>query len=257
MKEQIRKKRGQVTIFVIVAIFIIFVIALFLTFRTIKPKSSVTTIRDPHLTLERCIRNSVEDVTDTILTNGGFINPKNYKKYDKKNITYLCEYTGYYKPCNNLHPFLIEEIKKEILNYTFPIIEGCFLEFKRDAEKENNIIDMGVTKVETTLFPERISFKINKNIKIKKNDEVRNFNDFSFDLESPIYNLASLAIEIATEESKFCEFEYNGYMLLYPRYKIKRTLLSDYTKIYTIEDKKFKKKMNFAIRGCALPAGFG
>ena len=71
-----------------------------------------------------------------------------------------------------------------------------------------------------------------------------------------MYDLASVANEIASQEAKFCYFEYVGFNILYNDFDIRKDTLSDSTKIYTIKHKKTAAEMNIAVRGCAIPAGF-
>ena len=65
-----------------------------------------------------------------------------------------------------------------------------------------------------------------------------------------------MAHEIVSQESQFCYFEYLGYMLLYPEYKIDKFRTSDETIIYTIDHKDSKEMFRFAVRGCVIPPGF-
>ena len=90
---------------------------------------------------------------------------------------------------------------------------------------------------------------------MEKNGQTMKYNEFNADIKSPLYNLAKIAIEIASQQAKFCYFEYVGYMILYPRYSIDVFAMSDSTKIYSIEDRESGKKLNIAIRSCAIPPG--
>ena len=84
----------------------------------------------------------------------------------------------------------------------------------------------------------------------------QDFSSFATALKNPLYDIAYVANEIASQEAKFCYFEYVGFNILYNKFDIKKYTLSDSTKIYTIKDKQSGEEMNIAVRGCAIPAGF-
>ena len=55
-------------------------------------------------------------------------------------------------------------------------------------------------------------------------------------------------------EAQYCHFEYNGYMLLYPKYYIMRV---DYdgSKVYRVIDRRSEEEFRFAVRSCAFAPG--
>ena len=170
-------------------------------------------------------------------------------------VAYLCENIGNYKPCINQHPMLLNEIKEEIRTYVSPRIEQCFSELKNEIEKKKGTVSYGPMSVDVLLGPTRVYLKIDKKITVKNWDDTRTFDSLSFEMVNPVYDLANVAIEIASQEAKYCYFEYVGYMVLYPQFDIRVHMMSDSTSIYTIKDKKSGKEMNIAIRSCAIPPG--
>ena len=77
--------------------------------------------------------------------------------------------------------------------------------------------------------PPEITVDINKDIVkigimkktiIEKQGEKRVFDNLNSYVKNPVYNLASIAVEISNQETDYCYFEYVGYSILYPRYKI-------------------------------------
>jgi hypothetical protein len=106
-----------------------------------------------------------------------------------------------------------------------------------------------------SLAPNRIFLKIEKKIEIGKNDIVRKYDKFDIEVISPIYDLGLVAMEIASQEAKYCYFEYVGYSIIYPDFSFEKFAMSDSTKIYSIEHLPSKQKLNMATRGCAIPPG--
>jgi len=105
------------------------------------------------------------------------------------------------------------------------------------------------------MFLSALTGFIGRKITLAKNEQSQTFNEYNIEVMNPLYDLSKVAIEIASQEAKYCYFEYVGYMILYPRFSIEKFAFSDSTKIYTIKDKYTNKEMNIAIRGCAIPPG--
>jgi len=68
------------------------------------------------------------------------------------------------------------------------------------------------------------------------------------------FDLVRVARVIVNSESQFCHFEYNGYMLLYPEYDIRRIDYQD-SKIYRVIDRRTGSEFKFAVRSCAFAPG--
>ena len=255
MDEKMNKK-AQLMIWVIVAIAIVVVIILFFFLQQqIRPKVSERVEEDPRLFIEACVKNYVNEAVDLMLPKGGFVKSKHSIQYQNINVSYLCYNSGNYNPCINEHPLLLNEIKNEIKEYVEPRIEQCFSDYKLEIEKRGARVEFSAMKLEVGLAPEKIYLEISRDINLIKKEQNYNFNEFDFEIINPVYDLSRIAMEIASQESKYCYFEYVGYMILYPRFKINRLPLSDSTEIYRIEDKNTGKVMNIAIRSCAIPPG--
>jgi hypothetical protein len=147
----------------------------------------------------------------------------------------------------------IEHLESEIKEIIKPKVEFCFDSWKQDMEKKNYLIDMQETNFEIELKPKQVEIKINKEISINKNNENKKIEGFNIKIINPIYDLASIAIEIANAEAKDCEFDYLAYKNKYQRFNIAKAFTEDNTKIYTIGN---EVKLNIATRSCAMPGGF-
>ena len=250
----LHNKKGQVAIFVIVAIIIVAIFVLYLALSN-KPILSGQNEVNFQSAIDKCVKDAVEEATDKMIPQGGFIEPENYKIYKNTKVSYLCENIGYYKPCINQHPLLINEEVKEIENYIAPRVEQCFSNTKTELEKRNYNVLMSGMNLSVSLASGKIIIDIDRKVTLSKNEQTQTFDKFNVELTNPIYDLSKVAIEIANQESKFCYFEYVGYMILYPKVSIEKFAFSDSTKIYTIRDKQSKKEMNIATRSCAIPGG--
>ncbi len=253
MVKEMRNK-GQVALFILVALVIVIFIGLlfFLSRRSGIPTADTT---NPEAMVTSCVRAVVHEAVDIILPQGGFISPVNYKTYKKTNIAYLCEHIGYFKTCIQQHPALLDEMRREILTYAQPKIEQCFTTMEQTLQQKDYQVTQGPLILSLSFGSDLIVVDMQKKILLSKQGTTRSFQNFHFEVSTPLYDLSKVAQEIANQEAKYCYFEYVGYMLLYPKFSIEKIALADSTKIYTITDKKSGALMNIALRSCALPPG--
>ncbi|HLF54011.1 MAG TPA: hypothetical protein VI544_02420 [Candidatus Nanoarchaeia archaeon] len=252
-----KNKNGQIAIWVILALVLVGAISLFflLERRTFGVAESTF---GPEQYIAQCTREVTAEVADIIIPQGGFLDSENFKIYNDTKVPYLCRSYGFYVNCINQHPMFINEISEEIRGYIAPRIESCFEDMKKELEKRQAIVefDSSPAVINVSLAPGEILVEIAKSVKITEKDTTKTFEKFDARTMSPIYNLASVAINIANNERKYCYFEYLGYMILDQSVDIRKFTMSDATKIYSIKDIASGKIFNIATRSCAMPAGF-
>jgi hypothetical protein len=247
-------KKGQMVIFVIIALGIVVGFLIYLALK-LNTAGISPTFESPQQFIQKCVRDATLEAVNKMLPQGGFVNVTNYQKWDNINVEYLCQNLGNYRPCISQHPSFINDEKTEIEKYIKPRVENCFSELKAAREKQKETFDYGPMNLRVDLAHGKIIVNIERETKIKIRDESISVNNYDAFVDSPLYDLANVANDIATSQGKYCYFEYNGYMLLYPRWKINVNTMSDSTKIYEIKDIKSGNKMNIAIRSCGVPPG--
>jgi len=251
---KINNKKGQIALWVIAAIAIVAIVVLILIISRQSLKAGES-ISDPKRLIEQCARDAVNEALEKMMPQGGFVEPENYKVYRNIKTAYLCENIGYFQTCINQHPFLIQEMEKEIDNYAKPRLDACFADLESEREKRGEEVEIGSMETNATLASNRVYYNIQREVSISKNGEKRSYSEFNAEIENPAYDLAEVARDIVNSEAQNCYIEYVGYMLLYKRWDITKYTLSDSTKIYTIKDRENNKEMNIALRGCAIPPG--
>lgn len=252
---QNKSKKGQVAVWIVIGMAIVAVILIIFALSNRPSGAETDTSYNPTAYIKDCVKKEVLITIDKILPHGGFVNPTNYKVYNNISIEYLCKNNGNYLSCINQHPAYIDELRSEIKNDIFEEVEECYLSLQ-DALKERDV-DMSFkeTTLAVDLAPGRISVHIEKEIKITEKESSQTIEKIDVQVPSKIYDLANTAIDIVNNEAVYCYFEYVGYMMLYPELVIEKKALDDSTKIYSVEDIASKKKLTFAVRGCAIPAG--
>ncbi len=251
---RIRNKKGQIAIWVILAMAIVLIVGLiFLRGKAILPqKESIS----PETFIRQCARQNAESILNEAFMHGGFVQPRVTISYYNQSIPYLCLNIGYFKTCINQHPQLINEIAEQLNDALKPEIEGCFQEMQSQLEKRNVKIELGSLSTDVELAPRRVLINIEREVIVRNGEETARFNSFPLEIQSPLYDLENVALEIANQEAEYCYFEYVGYMLLHPEVHIEKTAISEGSKIYTLTDSKTNKKIKFAVRSCAIPPGF-
>lgn len=247
-------QRGQITIFIILGlILVVVIILLFLLIK--KPDVSLTDTENPQAYIESCTNDAVEEAVEMLLENGGDLEPKGSVMYNGKELTYLCYNENYYKPCINQRPMLIEHIENEITSYIQPRVSNCFQTLKTELETRYDV-EMENMELTTELQTKQVVVNIKRDFKMVRGDNVRSFTEFKANLINPIYDLAKIAMEISNQEAHYCNFDILGFMIIYPKYDIQKFNTGESDTIYTIKDLTTNQEFKFAIRSCALPAGF-
>jgi len=247
-------KKAQVTIFVILAL--ILVVGIILIFLLIRgPTANVIDEENPQAFIDSCTRQAVEKAIETLSKQGGDINPKGSVMYYGKNITYLCYTSNFYVSCTTKRPMLIEHIEDEIIDYITPLINNCFQTLESSLENRYDI-ETEDMKLNVILYPKHLIIDIDKYFKMTRNDETREFSEFKINLINPIYDLSQIAMEIANQESHYCNFNTVGFMMIYPEYDLDKFRTGDSDIIYTVKERSSNQEFKFAIRSCVLPAGF-
>lgn len=248
-------KRGQVAIFVILALILVASIILFFTIER-KVTTSVQEGFNAGAYIQQCAQEYVDEAVEIMLPQGGFIEPTNFKTYNKIPVAYLCENEGSYKGCVNQHSEFLSEMSREIKNYAEPRVARCFDNMKSEIERRRGEVSYGAMDVNVSLASDRVILEIERSTAITIQESTQTIDNYKVEVLSPLRELGRIANEIASQEAQSCSFEFGGYDILYPRYKVQPFIMSDGTTIYTIKDKRSGKELNIAIRSCAVPAGF-
>lgn len=249
-----KRNKAQVTIFIILAL--ILVVSIVLAFLLIrKPDTSLGDGENPQAYIESCVNEAVEEAVEMLLESGGDLEPQGGLLHDGKEITFLCYNKEYYKPCVNQRPMLVEHMEEEITSYIKPRVSNCFQSLESQLESRYDI-ETGIMELETKLQKGNVVVNIKKDFKMTRGDNVQSFNVFETSLVSGIYDLSKVAMEISNQEAEYCNFDTLGFMIIYPKYDINKLRTGDSDTVYKVEDLTTNQEFKFAIRSCALPAGF-
>lgn len=248
------KKRGQLTIFIIIAIVIVvFGILIFLFFPQIKTGLGIST-NNPNVFIQTCMEDEIKSVVDTLSLQGGSFDPKNYFLFQDEKIEYLCYTNEYYIPCVMQQPLLKQHIENEIKEEIEEEKTECLDSLKKNFESQGYdvILTGGETKVE--LLPKRIEVTFENDLTLTKEDSER-YEELSMILNNNLYELVSITSSILNMEARYGDSETTIYMNYYHDLKVEKKKQTDGTTIYILTDRNKGDKFQFASRSIAWPPG--
>ncbi|OGJ16130.1 hypothetical protein A3K74_02770 [Candidatus Pacearchaeota archaeon RBG_13_33_26] len=252
-----KEKRGQVTIFIIIAIIIVAIALLIYSFYPEIKASLGLEAQTPSGFIQSCLEEQIKTDVEKLSAQGGSLAPEHYIMYNNEKIEYLCYINEYYKTCIVQQPMLKEHIESEIKNEIRGEVTACFNSLKENYEKRGYDVNMkeGGTTVE--LLPKRIASTFNYSLTLAKGGDTAQYNSFSVVLNNNLYELISIANSILNWEVSYGDAETTTYMNYYHDLKVEKRKQSDGTKIYILTDRNTENKFQFASRSFAWPPGFG
>jgi len=249
MKKEIRNKKSQLAIFVIIAILIVALVAIIFAFNSEKIKQ-IFSSSDTSEKIKMCSEQALKEAETNILVEGGLINDNNKRLASGNNISYLCYTSENRKICTNTHPALKGEIEKEIMTSIRPKIEKCLDNIEGASNNKANIT--------LNIEPGILNLNINKKITLTKDDQTIVLENFNSQINSPLFEFIMLSNEIINQEVLCeCGIESCGVDTLElskrnPNFKISAPVYDDNGRVYIIRELNTGKEFNFAVRNCIL-----
>jgi hypothetical protein len=248
------KKRGQVTIFIIIAVLIVALAVLaYMFWPDIKPGGLET--ENPSAFIQSCLEEELEDVVETLSLQGGSLNPEHYILYQDEKIEYLCYTEKYYKTCVMQQPMLKQHIESEIESDIRAVADDCFDSLKKSYESRayNVVLRRGGMSVE--LLPKRVVATFNHSFTITKTDTEK-YEPFRVVLNNNLYEFVSITNSILNWEARYGDSETTLYMNYYRDLKVEKKKQTDGSTIYILTDRNNQNKFQFASRSVAWPPGY-
>jgi hypothetical protein len=251
-------KRGQVAIWVIVALVIVIGGLLFVFFRgNLDLVSTLTGEFSPNTFLENCLEPEVRKNVEVLSKQGGSFNVEGGILYDGRDIKYLCYTNQNYELCKVQQPLLKKHFEDELDRVVNPIAVGCFSELKSEYERRGYSVEGGSVEPETVITSGSIRVGFASPLTVSKEEERRAFGSFEVIIDSEMYDLLSIATSIIDFESSLGDSETGLYIQYYPDLTIDKRKLSDGTTIYNVGNVVTGEEFSFASRSLAWPPGYG
>lgn len=225
------RNRGQVTIFIVLAIIILSIIFLFLFLRTkiyIGPATAENLMKEfPQISahIEDCLSAAVTRSVFTLAEQGGYIELKEgtFKRIKGQPINYLCYNLPNEQTCMNrmlTKSQLVQELKKAVM----PGLSSC-LNIK-SFEKAGYSLEFGaIPEPLINLGTDTITARLEYRITIKKDTAQASISSFSTSVDLPLGRLYSASQDIIKAETLLGTFN----TLIYSMAKSRLT-----NKLYTV-----------------------
>lgn len=250
------RKKGQVTIFIIVAVVIVALgVLTYMFYPQIK-----TTLgfgeKNPPAFIQSCLEEKIRDSVEIISSQGGSMEPEFYFNYLGDKIEYLCYVKSYYKTCVVQQPMLKKHIEEEISAEIQEEADACFDAMKENFEKKDYSVDLKKGEMYIELLPEKIVVGFNHKLSLTK-DATEKYDSFKVVLNNNLYERVAIADSIINWEASYGDSEVTMYMDYYHDLKVEKKKQSDGTTIYILTDRDSRDKFQFASRSVAWPPGYG
>lgn len=109
-----KENKGQVTIFIIIAIFVVAIGVLIYTLSPQIRTGIQKETKNPEEFIQTCLEEEIEDAVKTLSPQGGSIEPVHYILYQDERIEYLCYTNEELRTCVVQQPLLKQHIESEI-----------------------------------------------------------------------------------------------------------------------------------------------
>jgi len=251
------KKRGQVTIFIIIAIIIVAVALLIYSFYPAIKTGLGFDEETPQKFIQNCLEKEIKTNTEKLSLQGGSLIPEHYIIYNNEKIEYLCYTNEYYKTCVMQQPLLKQHIENEIENEIREEAAACFNSMRDSYQKKgyNVVMTAGETNVE--LLPKRIISTFGYSLTLTKGEDTKQHDSFSVIVNNNLYELVNIANSILDYEVAYGDSETTIYMDYYHDLKVEKMKQTDGSKVYILTDRNSLDKFQFATRSLAWPPGYG
>jgi hypothetical protein len=250
------RKRGQVTIFIIIAIVIV---GLGVAIYALYPRISNVfggAQQSPEEFIRVCMEDSIRQTIDTLSSQGGSIEPERYFTYNENPIEYLCYTNENYKTCVVQQPLLKNHVESEIESNIKGDAEKCFDDLQSTFESRGYTVDLVKGDLRAELLPKRVNVVFENELTLTKGGDTQRYEEFNVVLNNNLYELISIANSIIEWEATYGEADVRTYMGFYPDLKAEKNLRDDGTKIYTLTDRNTGNKFQFASRSLVFPPGY-
>ncbi len=253
-----KNSKGQVTIFIIIAVVVIaLVVSAFLFLPKLRTETSPET-KNPSAYLDNCLKDYIKETAQIISLQGGDYeaNKESSYLYRGEYVKYLCYSGDDFSSCINQQPFLMQHIESELIKIIEPEIGKC-LDLMVQGYDERGYETQLTKKISFfEINPDKILATINYTLILTKGDETQKYENTLISINSDLYNLIEITNNIISWEINVGDSVSEGYMMNDPYIKVEKRGKENEIRLYTITGRNTKEVFRFAVRSFASPPGF-
>jgi hypothetical protein len=248
------EKRGQIGVFVVIALVIVSMIVIFLIYRNVSVSSGE--IFTPENYLRQCVESQIKPTIERLSSQGGYSNPEGFMMYNDVKVKFLCYTSEYYRPCVVQEADIKGHFEKELNDILRPKINECALDLKSEYERQGFSVSSSSSSSNIEIVHNNLIINVNMPMTVTKGSS-QTFREFKIVQPSQMYGLLMTANSIVDFESTYGDSETTLYMQYYPNLKIEKIKMSEGSKIYRLGDVVSGENFTFASRGLSWPPGYG
>ena len=255
MGDFVSEKKGQVTIFIIIAVLVVaFGVLIYMLAPGIRTGITGET-KNPEQFIQTCLEDEIKDAVERLSMQGGSIEPEHYFTYNNIDIEYLCYINEPRELCIVQQPLLKQHVESEIKDEINDEVIGCFDALQKNYEDLGYVVVLqpGSTKIE--LLPKRIVTSFTHVLTLTKG-ETETHDSFNIVLNNNLYELISITKSIIEWEATIGQADPRLYMTYYPDLGVRKIRGSDETRIYVLTDRNNENKFQFASKSVFSLPGY-
>jgi hypothetical protein len=250
----IMKKRGQSTIFIIIGIVIVLLVALYIVgtqTKIIPPLlgggSAVDQMNDIDTHVTECLQDIGDDYLTQIALQGGYLSvpSDSYRLYNDTTISYLCYNQINSATCSN-RMLTVAQMEQELEDTISSALETC-INVHDYSDDITSIAESWVLEID--VYQTSVDFLLTYPVEISKDEEVIKIDEFTHTADVPLGELYDVSMDIVNQEASLGDFDQLIYMLQkFSKYTIYK--LRPYPdKIYQVKFREDDYLFQFAIQG--------
>ena len=260
LRQKNKNKRGQLTIWIIVAILLVAIIFLLLfVYNPFKINFTRDEIpQKPEVFISDCISDEVLETVDLLSRKGGYLeDPNIFVPYNNFKVGYLCYTNQPYTICSNQQPFLDKFIEQE-LKTEFKqtnLINSCLSSYKTTVEKLGYQINTcNNPDFNVTIENDRIIFPFKCNIEMSKEDKSFRYQEIKPEVKTKLSNFIGIANKIVEQEIKNGDFDLLLGQMYLTDIELGRTRAGN-TKLYILHESNTENYFIFGIKNLFQNSG--
>jgi hypothetical protein len=244
----VKNKRGQLTLFIILAIVI--VAAILITTLWIGPDFNFRGTAP--LDFDGCVQEEIDNAIIELSKSGGFSRPTLTQEYKGELIPIFCTTGDFYETCTVQVPFPHKLFLNELDNVIESKVQECYDGQVEQLVAQGLNVTQGRVDYNLSIEPSRVKATINAPTTVGS----QQFQRFTVETQTNIYRTLMIATSILEQEVTFGDADIDTLMLYYPDFVITKTKLGDGTTIYTIRELNSESIYKFASKSLVWPSGF-
>jgi len=210
-------KRGQVSIFAIIGIVLVLLVAMFFFAKNqfgvfSNPTSFLSDKSKPiEMDLKKCVTDVTKKNLEMYSKQGGDFAPTNYKYYESRAVKYYCVSIPGKKTCMNIMPGfseLVSRLNKKIQDEVNTCVDKELL-----TNGFGYKVEVGNLTTKTTALGNGLSVKAHYDVTITKGEMKQKVHDVNVNFDAPLEEIYKVTLDIVNSEANVGFFEQLLYML--------------------------------------------